>query len=199
IANATVLNDFLNNKYTRAQLYDWMLTKLTTVHTQAYQLTVDLAQRANAAYNYELGTSELFIRPDAWDSQHQGLLAAEGLLFDLPRSEASYPDANVRELELTKHISLALTQPASLVALRETGSCSIELGEDLFDRDHPGHFFRRIRSVALTIPCVTGQYTGVNATLTLVSSYYRQSSYITAGNYPNPNATNALSPRTARP
>ena len=45
--------------------------------------------------------------------------------------------------------------------------------EALFDADHPGHYFRRLRSVALTVPCVTGPYTGVNATLTLGTSAYR--------------------------
>jgi Tc toxin complex TcA C-terminal TcB-binding domain/Neuraminidase-like domain len=193
IDNATAVDDFMTSKYTNGELYDFMLTRLTTVHTQAYQLAVDLAQRANAAYNYELGTTDLFIKPDYWDSQHQGLLAAEGLLFDLRRMEASYLDANARELELTKHVSLALTQPASLVALRETGSATIDMPEELFDRDHPGHYFRRIRSVAVTIPCVTGPYTGVNATLTLVSSYYRSSAVITPGSYPNPTATNVVS------
>jgi hypothetical protein len=191
--NATKVDEFLNAKYTNEQLYDFMLTRLTTLHAQAYQLAVDLAQRANATYKYELGIIDVFIQPDYWDSQHQGLLAAESLLFDLRRMEASYLDANARELELTKHISVSLTQPASLVALRETGSCSLDLGEDLFDRDHPGHYFRRIRSVALSIPCVTGPYTGVNARMSLASSYYRSTQEMNPGSYPNPNATNVVS------
>lgn len=173
IANAAQVDDTLRTKYTSGQLYDWMLSKLTAVHTQAYQLAVDLAQRANAAYNYELGTSESFIQSDRWDDQYQGLVAGEGLLFDLRRMEASYLAANTRELELTKHVSLALTQPAQLVTLRQTGTCGVDLSETLFDRDHPGHYFRRIRSVALTIACVTGPYTSVNATLTLGSNQYR--------------------------
>jgi hypothetical protein len=40
------------------------------------------------------------------------------------------------------------------------------LDETLFDSDYPGHYFRRLRLVALTVPCVTGPYTGLNATLT---------------------------------
>ena len=56
--------------------------------------------------------------------------------------------------ELTKHVSLTLTQPAALLQLLQTGSCSITLDESLFDRDHPGQYFRNppAVSVALTIP-----------------------------------------------
>jgi hypothetical protein len=152
-----------------------MITQLTNDYTQAYQLALDLAQKANAAYQYELGRLDTFIQTAYWNDQYKGLQAGESLLLDLRRMEASYLEGNVRELELTKQISLALTQPLSLVALRETGACPVNLNEELFDRDHPGHYFRRLRSVALTVPCLTGPYTGVNATLTLQASAYRTS------------------------
>ena len=174
ISNAQAVSDFLTGKYTNAQLYSWMVTQLTTVYAQAYQLAVSLALQAQAAYQYELGrpTAE-FIQFAYWDDQHKGLTAGDSLLFDLRRMEAQYLAGNVRELELTKHVSLALSQPASLVQLLQTGSCSITLDETLFDQDHPGHYFRRLRSVAVTVPCVAGPYTGVNATLALGASVVR--------------------------
>lgn len=166
ISNAQAISTFLTNKYTNAQLYSWMATQLTTVYAQAYQLAFSLALQAQNAYQYELGRySDLFIQSGYWDNQHQGLTAAESLIFDLRRMEAQYLGQNTRELELTKHISLALASPLQLVVLRETGQCTISLDETLFDSDYPGHYFRRLRAVALTIPCVTGPYTGVNATL----------------------------------
>lgn len=36
--------------------------------------------------------------------------------------------------------------------------------------DRPGHYFRRIKSVALSIPCVSGPYASVSCTLTLLKS-----------------------------
>jgi hypothetical protein len=39
--------------------------------------------------------------------------------------------------------------------------------------DGPGHYFRRIKSIALTVPCVAGPYSSVNCTLTLQSSSIR--------------------------
>jgi hypothetical protein len=174
ISNAQAISTFLTNKYTNAQLYNWMISQLTTVYTQAYQLAFSLALQAQAAYQYELGRpNDTFIQFAYWNSQYNGLTAGDSLLFDLRRMEAQYIANNTRELELTKHISMALTQPAALVQLLQTGSCAITLDEPIFDFDHPGQYFRRLRSVSLTVACVTGPYTGVNATLSLGQSVVR--------------------------
>jgi hypothetical protein len=174
ISNAQAISSFLTGKYTNAQLYAYMVTQLTTVYTQAYQLAYSLAQQAQTAYQYELGRpTDQFIQFAYWDNQHKGLTAGESLLFDLRRMQSQYLANNLRELELTRHISLALSQPLALVQLLETGNCAIVLDETFFDSDHPGHYFRRLRSVALTIPCVSGPYTSVNATLALGSAVVR--------------------------
>ncbi|MFZ0445444.1 MAG: hypothetical protein WAM95_12655 [Bacillus sp. (in: firmicutes)] len=39
--------------------------------------------------------------------------------------------------------------------------------------DYPGHYKRRIKSVSISIPCIAGPYTGINAKLRLMSSGYR--------------------------
>src|SRR5262249_8071213 len=57
------------------------------------------------------------------------------------------------------------------------------LPEELFDMDGPGHYFRRIRSVAVSIPCVTGPYTSVNCTLTLLKSAIRRTPLLRDGAY----------------
>ena len=46
--------------------------------------------------------------------------------------------------------------------MKEEGHCEIELPEALFDFDYPGHYFRRIKAVSVTIPAVTGPYTTVS-------------------------------------
>ena len=46
----------------------------------------------------------------------------------------------------------------------------------------PGQYLRRIKSVSLTIPCVTGPYAGVPCTLTLLRHSVRKSSS-SSGNY----------------
>src|SRR5262249_12328612 len=64
-----------------------------------------------------------------------------------------------------------------------TGRCTVVLPEELFDMDGPGHYFRRIKSVAVSIPCVVGPYTSVNCTLTLLKSSIRKSPLLRDGSY----------------
>src|SRR5262249_2002734 len=101
------------------------------------------------------------------------LLSGEKLQFDLRRLESAYLEQNRREYELTKNISLALIDPFALVKLRETGRCFINLPEYIFDLDFPGHYFRRIKSVSLTLPCVVGPYTTISCTLRLLKNSIR--------------------------
>ena len=87
--------------------------------------------------------------------------------------EMAYLEENVREYELTKHFSLRTHFPMAFLRLRATGRCEIDIREWMFDLDYPGHYLRRIRDVKLTIPCVTGPYTGVHCRLTLLGNATR--------------------------
>src|SRR5205823_1039949 len=69
-----------------------------------------------------------------------------------------------------------------------TGRCTIAVPETLLDMDGPGHYFRRIKSVAVSIPCVTGPYASVNCTLTLLKSSIRTSPVLRDGVYARENA-----------
>src|SRR5688572_32574805 len=88
--------------------------------------------------------------------------------------EIAYLDENRRELELCKQISLRARFPEEFYDLVETGECEIELDEGIFDRDYPGHYLRRLRSVSLTIPCVAGPHTNVCCTLSLLAHRTRR-------------------------
>ncbi len=167
---------FMRSKFTNAQLYSWMSAQLSALHYQAYKLAFDLAQKAERAARFELGLEAAdfsFIQFGHWDSQRKGLLAGERLQQDLRRMDQAYLDRNRREHELTKHISLLQLNPLALIELKETGTCKFSLPEVLFDLDHPGHYLRRIKSVSLSIPCVAGPYTGINAKLTLETNRMR--------------------------
>lgn len=102
-------------------------------------------------------------------------MAGDRLQHDLRRMEKSHLDQNTRELEITKHISLAQIDPVALLMIRQTGHCFISIPEEVYDEDHPGHYFRRIKSVSLSIPSVVGPYTGVNCRLSLERSEIRVS------------------------
>lgn len=176
IQNALEVETFLRDKYTNEDLYQWMVSQVSGLFFQVYQLAYQAAKKAEQAYKFERGlTTSNYIQFGHWDSLKKGLLSGERLYLDLKRLEMAYQDQNAREYELTKQISLLHLDPLALIALKTTGKCIISLPEALFDLDHPGHYMRRIKAVTLTIPCVTGPYTGVNGRLTLESSKIRTS------------------------
>ncbi|HQR35749.1 MAG TPA: neuraminidase-like domain-containing protein [Blastocatellia bacterium] len=161
-------------KFSNVDLYGWMQGQVAATYFQAYQLAFDLAKRAERAYRHELGIEDSnYIQFGYWDSLKKGLLAGERLSLDLKRMEMAYLDQNRREYEITKHISILQLDPLALIDLKEKGKCTVTLPEAIFDLDYPGHYLRRIKSVSVTLPCVTGPYTGVSCTLTLLSSKLR--------------------------
>ncbi|SDZ23711.1 virulence plasmid A protein [Amycolatopsis xylanica] len=174
IENTKEADRFLHEKYTNQELYDWMVGQLSTSYFQAYQLAYDVAKRAERAFRHELGAEDSnFVKFGYWDSLHKGLLAGERLAADLNRMDAAFLEANAREFELSKRISLAQLDTKALLSLKETGKCFVSLPEALFDLDTPGHYRRRIKSLSITVPCVAGPYTGVNLTATLLRSTVR--------------------------
>ncbi|MBU7009124.1 MAG: hypothetical protein HXS46_00420, partial [Theionarchaea archaeon] len=173
--NAKEVDTFMRDKFTNKQLYTWMVSQLSTIYFQSYQMAYDLAKRAEKAFQHEIGDPNItFIQFGYWDNLKKGLLSGEKLHYDLKRMETAYYDQNKREYEITKHISLAMLHPEALVVLKETGACCFNLPEAIFDLDYSGHYMRRIKSVSLTIPCVTGPYTNVSCTLTLQNNRIRQ-------------------------
>src|SRR5262249_15548654 len=73
--------------------------------------------------------------------------------------------------------------PLALLPWRITGSCTVTVPEWLYDRDCPGHYMRRIKSVGLSLPSVVGPYTSLNCTLSLQSSSIRISPLLANGVY----------------
>lgn len=167
--------DFHRRKFTNKELYDWMTSQISAVYFQAYNMAYDMAKRAEANYSFELPESnDTFISFGYWDSLKKGLLAGEKLRTDLMRMEASYLEKNKRTYELTKHVSLELLDPYALAQIKGNGSCFIDIPEELFDLDHPGHYLRRIKSVSVTIQSAVGPNGNVNSKLTLLGSQIRK-------------------------
>lgn len=184
ISNAQVVQEFLSNKFTNEQMYGWMIDQVSALYFQCYQMAYDLAKRAETCYRFELGlAASSYIQFGYWDSLKQGLLSGEKLYLDLKRLESAYMDQNKREYEITRNISLLLLDPIALITLKETGQCIVSVPEAFFDMDYPGHYMRRLKTISLTIPCVTGPYTSVNCTLTLVQNKIRWDSSGSSSHY----------------
>ncbi|PTN11846.1 neuraminidase-like domain-containing protein [Nitrosomonas aestuarii] len=174
IDNASEVEEFLKNKYTSEELYTWMHGTLKTLCRQIYNLAYDLAKKVEKTYCFERGISSAnFIQAGYFDAGREGLLAGEQLYVGLKQLEAAYQNERGYDYEITRHISLNQLDPLALIALRETGKCEFVIPEVLFDLDYPGHYKRRVKSVSLSIPCVAGPYTGINATLSLLEHKFR--------------------------
>ena len=150
-----------------------MKREVRGLYGQVFQFAFDIAKKAERALQHELGDPSLSYLQFGYLAGKEGLLAGEKLYLDVKRMEMAYLELNRREYELTKHVSLLQVDPLALIELRATGRCTVRLPEELFDMDGPGHYFRRIKSVAVSIPCITGPYAGVNCTLTLLKSSVR--------------------------
>jgi hypothetical protein len=185
---AEELERFLNTegnrpggKFSNASFYLWLKSELLSLHQQAYDLALDVARKAEAALQFELGNRAVaFIQPRKLVGR-DALTAGDKLHLDLKRMEVAYLELNTRELELTKHVSLRQLSPEALLELRTKGECTFETTEALFDIDGPGHYFRRTKSVALTMPSVIGPYASVNCQLTLESSRVRTNRSLVGG------------------
>ena len=177
IENSKAIDAFFHDKYTNQELYEWMIAQISQTYFQSYQLAFDLARRAERCFQFETGTENSpYIQFGYWDSLKSGLQAGERLQLALRQLESAYLEGNRREFECTKHISLALVNPLALIALKDTGRCVVDIPEELFDLDYPGHYFRRIKSVSLSIPAVAGPHTTVSCTLRLIRNLVRTDS-----------------------
>lgn len=179
IANAQEVDQFLHDKFTNEDLYLWMQGEIYRLYYEYYRFAFDTARKAERTMKQELMRPELdaqdFVKFNYWDGGRKGLLSGEALYLDVKRMEMAYHDNNKRELELTRHVSLRQLDPIALLALRATGTCQVTIPEWLYDTDCAGHYMRRIKSVALSLPSVVGPYTSVNCTLSLLKSSLRKS------------------------
>jgi hypothetical protein len=174
VENAKAVEKYLQDKYTNAELYGWMLGEVSSLYFQAYKFAFDTAKLAERAYQYEQGDSAVqFVQFSYWDSFKKGLYAGERLLVDLRRMENAYAEADRRALEVTRHVSLRADYPVEFQQLLGSGRCELEVSEALLDGDFPGHYFRRIKTVSLSVIGQLRAFTNVNCTLTLLRNRVR--------------------------
>jgi hypothetical protein len=161
---------FLKNKFTNEELYQWMVSRISTIYFQTYSLAFDMARSAQRAYQYQFNTGRTFVNFGYWDNLHKGLIAGEGLMLALNQMEKDAIDSSSRSLEIEKTISMVQLNPKALLDLKDTGECTFELSEKLFDYDFPGHYSRKIKSISISIPAIVGPYQNIKATLTQLSN-----------------------------
>jgi Tc toxin complex TcA C-terminal TcB-binding domain/ABC toxin N-terminal region/Neuraminidase-like domain len=175
IEQAEDVIDFEDAKFTSLGRFTLLAARLHRVHREAFNTALGVARMAERAFQFERGDDRaVALAGGYWEAGDAGLGAGDALLVDLQRLEQRYLETNLRTLEVEQSFSLATQAPRALLALRETGTCTFSIPETAFDLAYPGQYRRRIKAVRLSIPCVTGPYVNVPATLRLTRSYLRQ-------------------------
>ncbi|WP_100158951.1 Tc toxin subunit A-related protein [Proteus columbae] len=185
---------FLQNKFTNKALYNWLRGKLMAIYKPFYDLTVSRCRMAESAYQYDLGETQTFIRPGAWQGNYSGLMAGESLMHNLTQMENSYLEKDKRALEITKIVSLndvyqglssnkfgfeqvadVINKSKTQLGTAENGvtlkngqlQASIKLSDLAIDKDYPADLgkLRRVKQISVTLPALTGAYQTIRAVL----------------------------------
>jgi len=173
IEQGSEVMDFYGDKFSDLGLYTWLSSNLQQLYREAYNNALSIARLAEQAYRFERDGDTFFIHGNYFEASRSGLLAGEKLMLSLQSLEKQYIETNYRKNEIDQAFSLTQIDPAALLRLKQTGSCEFTIPELFFDLFYPGQYRRKIKSVRLTIPSVTGPYTNVSATLSLQGSYLR--------------------------
>lgn len=164
---------FMLQKFTNEQLYQWYVTQLKTLYYQSYQMAMEYAVMAENCRKFEqnlTSNATSYITDSYWNNLQDGLLAGEKLHQDLLSMEKHYIENNARPLFIEKPISLRSFDPISFVTLITTGTCSFNVTERDYDFAFPGHYNRRISRVSVFVELQDGVSGHVNATLTQLSN-----------------------------
>ena len=174
--------EFLANKFTNADLFEWMSGVLERVYAYFLQQATAMAQLAQNQLAFERQeTPPEFIQADYWQTQSEtyagtdpataapdrrGLTGSVRLLQDMYKLDQYAFETNKRKLQLSQTFSLAQLAPAEFQRFRETGRLLCAMPMELFDRDFPGHYLRLIKRVRTSVLALIPPVHGIRATLT---------------------------------
>jgi hypothetical protein len=180
VIQAEALAAYMDGKFTNAEIYGWLSGRLTSLVAQSFKIALSLAQDAQWSLQWERCLITNFITPPPANNLRSSLLAGEELLLNLAQMEKKWLDTGKRQLEVERTISLqALKSDDAMnavcedwtalrddwTALRPGGKITIKLIRELIESDGAGPGYRRLRSVAVTIPAIVGPYQSLNAIL----------------------------------
>jgi hypothetical protein len=79
IEQSREMGEFLESKFTRTELYDWMVSQVSALHFQAYKLAFDMAKKAERAYVRERGEGAVnIIQFGHWEGRSGGCWPGSG-------------------------------------------------------------------------------------------------------------------------
>jgi hypothetical protein len=184
VLNASHAQDslqFLKNKFTNAELYNFMAGVLERSYSYMLNLATAIARTAESQLYFERQEQAgSFILDDYWETpssgftggssnnspDRRGLTGSARLIVDITRLQQFAIDSKKRKLQMTKVISLAQNFPSEFQTFKETGIFNFSLTNKMFDYDFPGHYLRLINDVKTTVIGLIPVYDSIKATLT---------------------------------
>lgn len=183
IDHAQSVVDFLVTKFTNAELFEWMSRILQGLYAEQLQRATVTARLAQQQLAFDLLQSVDIIQTNYWNipvqnalpgsspsgagtTDRKGLTGAERLLADLEQLDTIAAQQTTRKLQLTRTISLATVAPGDFQRLKETGEMWFQTTEQDFDQEFPGHYFRRIHKIRVSVLALVPPARGIRATLT---------------------------------
>jgi hypothetical protein len=176
--HASTAVEFLSNKFTSAELYEWMGNELEQVYRWFLRRATATASLAAVQLGFlRQEVPPPFILADYWDAaslttagdgqapNRRGLTGSARLLQDIYQLDQNAFEKNARKLHLTKTISVGQTAPIELQRFRQTGVLPFATTLEMFDRDFPGHYLRLIKQVRTSVIALIPPSQGIRATL----------------------------------
>jgi hypothetical protein len=174
--------EFLANKFTNAELYEYMSNVLEGVYRFFLQLATATAQLAASQLAFERQQAlPAIIQSDYWEvpsegsspgfgtdniaPDRRGITGSAHLLQDIFRLDQFAFDTDQRKLQLTKTIALARFSPIEFQRFRQTGVLRFTTPFELFDHDFPGHYLRLIKRARVSVIALIPPTEGIKATL----------------------------------
>jgi hypothetical protein len=174
--------DFLTNKFTNVELYDWMSGVLENVYAYFLQQATSMGHLAANQLAFERQeVPPPFIQSDYWQApadnavvgtiggnevDRRGLTGSARLLQDIYQLDQYAFQSDQRKLQLTKTVSLSSLSPVEFQQFKENGIMTFHLPMELFDRDFPGHYLRLIKKVRTSVVALVPPVEGIKASLT---------------------------------
>ncbi|MCT2385795.1 Tc toxin subunit A-related protein [Erwinia pyrifoliae] len=194
-AHAQQLYKLQSSRFTSQALYNWMVSRLSTLYYQMYDATIPVCMQARTALTRELGEDKAhgLFRTAVWSDLYQGLLAGEGLTTELQKLNNVWLQYGALGLEATRTVSLAALRGEETGSLSaavakvlshqndsaENGilklenqifSAQLDMSKLKLEQDYgatSNNKKLRIKSIAVTLPTLLGPYQDIAATLSV--------------------------------
>jgi hypothetical protein len=178
ISQAQAALAFLANKFTNAELYEWMSGILGDVYRYFLQQATAMAQLAeNQLWFERQETPPRLIQANYWQTSgngvvdqkspdRRGLTGSARLLQDITQLDLYAFKTDKRKLNLSQTFSLARLSPYEFEQFRENGVLTFNTPMSIFDREFPGHYLRLIKRLRVAVVALVPPHHGIRATLT---------------------------------